>query len=34
MSADDIRRRTQEVWDRFYSLAAIWQRSDWIRVVT
>jgi hypothetical protein len=27
MSADEIRRRTQGVWDRFYSLSQIWQRS-------
>jgi hypothetical protein len=27
MSADEIRRRTQAVWDRFYSLPRIWARS-------
>ena len=27
MEADDIRRRTQGVWDKFYSLGAIWRRS-------
>ena len=27
MSANEIRRRTQEVWDRFYRLSAIWKRS-------
>jgi radical SAM superfamily enzyme YgiQ (UPF0313 family) len=27
MSADEIRRRTQAVWDRFYSLPSIWNRS-------
>lgn len=27
MSADEIRQRTQVVWDRFYSLRSIWQRS-------
>jgi radical SAM superfamily enzyme YgiQ (UPF0313 family) len=27
MSPDDIRMRTQAVWDRFYSLGAIWRRS-------
>jgi radical SAM superfamily enzyme YgiQ (UPF0313 family) len=27
MSADEIRQRTQEVWDRFYRLSAIWRRS-------
>jgi hypothetical protein len=27
LSADEIRRRTQAVWDQFYSLASIWRRS-------
>ena len=27
MPPDEIRRRTQEVWDNFYSMAAIWERS-------
>jgi hypothetical protein len=27
MSADEIRERTQAVWDRFYSLPSIWKRS-------
>jgi hypothetical protein len=27
MSAGEIRRRTQVVWDRFYSLSAIWKRA-------
>jgi radical SAM superfamily enzyme YgiQ (UPF0313 family) len=27
MNADEIRRRTQAVWDRFYSLPNIWKRS-------
>jgi radical SAM family protein len=27
MSADQIRQRTQMVWDRFYSLRSIWKRS-------
>jgi tRNA A37 methylthiotransferase MiaB len=27
MSADEIRRHTQAVWDRFYSLPRIWARS-------
>lgn len=27
MSADEIRGRTQAVWDRFYSLPRIWARS-------
>jgi hypothetical protein len=28
MSADEIRDRTQAVWDRFYSLPNIWARSQ------
>jgi hypothetical protein len=28
MSADEIRDRTQAVWDRFYSLPQIWKRSS------
>jgi radical SAM superfamily enzyme YgiQ (UPF0313 family) len=28
MSADEIRRRTQAVWDQFYSLPRIWERSQ------
>ena len=31
MSAEEIRRRTQEVWDRFYGLRAIWKRSSFIK---
>jgi radical SAM superfamily enzyme YgiQ (UPF0313 family) len=31
MSADEIRRRTQGVWDRFYSLKFIWQRSRFLK---
>ena len=27
MSGDEIRQRTQAVWDRFYSLEQIWKRS-------
>jgi radical SAM superfamily enzyme YgiQ (UPF0313 family) len=27
MSPDEIRRRTQAVWDRFYALPQIWRRS-------
>jgi hypothetical protein len=27
MGADEIRRRTQSVWDRFYSTANAWRRS-------
>jgi len=28
MSSDEIRERTQKVWDRFYTWGAIWKRSD------
>jgi radical SAM superfamily enzyme YgiQ (UPF0313 family) len=28
MSSDEMRERTQKVWDRFYSIGAIWKRSD------
>jgi radical SAM superfamily enzyme YgiQ (UPF0313 family) len=28
MSSDEIRQRTQRVWDRFYNWSAIWQRSS------
>jgi len=31
MSADEIRTRTQQVWDRFYSFPAIWARSTCVR---
>ena len=27
MSSDEIRERTQKVWDRFYDLGAVWKRS-------
>ncbi len=27
MTSDDLRQRTQGVWDRFYSLSSIWKRS-------
>ncbi len=33
MAPDEIRRRTQEVWDRFYSLGNIWQRSTCVKSV-
>ena len=33
MTADEIRRRTQDVWDRFYSLPAIWARSTCVRSI-
>lgn len=31
MSSDELRERTQGVWDRFYSLGAIWERSKCTR---
>ena len=31
MSAEEIRRRTQSVWDTFYSLKSIWMRSRFIK---
>jgi len=31
MSADEIRRRTQTVWDQFYSLSSIWKRSRCVK---
>ena len=31
MSADEIRERTQGVWDRFYSLPSVWARSGCIK---
>jgi radical SAM family protein len=31
MSADEIRTRTQGVWDRFYALDQIWARSSCVR---
>jgi radical SAM superfamily enzyme YgiQ (UPF0313 family) len=31
MSADEIRRQTQGVWDRFYSLPRIWERSRCVK---
>ncbi len=30
MSEEEIRRRTQAVWDRFYSLRVIWKRAGFI----
>ncbi|HEX7288854.1 MAG TPA: radical SAM protein, partial [Candidatus Angelobacter sp.] len=31
MAAEEISRRTQEVWDRFYSIRVIWRRSSFLR---
>jgi radical SAM superfamily enzyme YgiQ (UPF0313 family) len=33
MSADEIRERTQGVWDQFYSLSAIWERSRCVKTL-
>jgi radical SAM superfamily enzyme YgiQ (UPF0313 family) len=33
MSAQEIRQRTQVVWDQFYSLESIWQRADCVKSV-
>jgi radical SAM superfamily enzyme YgiQ (UPF0313 family) len=33
MSAEEIRERTQGVWDRFYALSAIWARSSCVRSI-
>lgn len=33
MSPDEIRRRTQGVWDDFYSLKAIWSRADCVKSI-
>ena len=30
MSQDEVRARTQKVWDRFYSLPVVWERSKCI----
>ena len=32
MSPDEIRARTQAVWDEFYSLPLIWQRAECVQV--
>ena len=31
MSADEIRRRTPDVWDRFYSFRRVWARSNVVK---
>jgi len=33
MSSDEIRERTQAVWDRYYSLRFIWKRSQFLKAV-
>jgi radical SAM superfamily enzyme YgiQ (UPF0313 family) len=31
MAADELRSRTQDVWDRFYALDLVWQRSSFLK---
>ena len=31
MTPDELRRRTQGVWDRFYALQLVWQRSSFLK---
>jgi len=33
MSAEEIRRHTQEVWERYYSLRVIWKRSQFLKSI-
>jgi hypothetical protein len=33
MTSDEIRARTQLVWDRFYRLSAIWKRSRCVKTL-
>jgi len=33
MSADEVRQRTQAVWDKFYSFDSIWRRSSFLKSV-
>jgi radical SAM superfamily enzyme YgiQ (UPF0313 family) len=33
MSAEEVRSRTQAVWDEFYTLRNIWRRSDFLKSV-
>jgi len=33
MTADDVRARKQNVWDRFYRLSLVWQRSSFLKSV-
>jgi hypothetical protein len=33
MSGDEIRQRTQNVWDKFYSIKLIWGRSDCVKSI-
>jgi hypothetical protein len=31
MSADEIRNRTQSVWDEFYAMPLVWQRAQCVK---
>jgi len=31
MNSEELRTRTQGVWDRFYSFGAVWKRSNCVR---
>jgi hypothetical protein len=33
MSADEIRQRTQGVWDDFYSIKMIWKRAQCVKSI-
>ena len=33
MTADELRSRTQAVWDRFYALNLVWQRSHFLKTL-
>jgi hypothetical protein len=33
MAADEIRARTQAVWDQFYSLPQVWRRSGCVKTL-
>ena len=33
MSAEEIRHRTQKVWDDFYSIKAVWERSNVVKTL-
>jgi radical SAM superfamily enzyme YgiQ (UPF0313 family) len=33
MTPDEVRERTQEVWDRFYSLPVVWKRSQVVKSI-
>jgi tRNA A37 methylthiotransferase MiaB len=33
MSADELKTHTQKVWDRFYALPLVWQRSNFLKSI-